>query len=90
MRKIKRIAKKFLWEFDLFSASACFRNKEVSEVKTSNIGLLSFILGIFFTYVFIYSLVDLLQFKKISYSQTTNVVSMLFSQINQASRIQIF
>lgn len=74
---MKQVLKKFLWDFDMFPAPATFRNKEEPEIKTSNIGLLSLLLAIFFTYVFINSLVELFQYKNISYSETINVSNRL-------------
>jgi hypothetical protein len=72
-----KLIKKFFLEFDMFASYATFRTKGEPETRNLCGGILSFLLVIYFTYVFISQLVHVSNWEQISSVETkSNVLNV--------------
>lgn len=71
------ICSKFFQEFDMFPAPATLRIGGEPDKKSTAIGALSFMVSLFFFYLFISLAIDLFEYKNISFVETYTVILAL-------------
>lgn len=68
-----RTVKKFFAEFDMFAVAPTLRSNEEPETSSLCSGVTSFLLAMFFSYVFIINVVKVVTYEQIDSIQTESV-----------------